>query len=96
MLRGVINFRTRQIKGQKAESVYICVMKLNELADGMNQILEIQRSDLLNIIEHKIDHDMKEVVNEIKLQNQKFLDSTNKCDFFGCKLRIHIFKRKSF
>ncbi len=47
-------------------------MQLNELAKGVSRIPESHREAVLNIIEHKIEHDMKEVINEIKLQNQKF------------------------
>jgi hypothetical protein len=47
-------------------------MELHELNKELNNIPIEQRTSILKIIEHKIDTDMKEVINEIKNQNTKF------------------------
>ncbi len=47
-------------------------MKLQPTSHEANKIIEQQRDAILNLIDTKIETDMKEVIAKIESQNQKF------------------------
>ncbi len=52
--------------------LYTCNVKLQPTSHEANKIIEQQRDAILNLIDTKIETDMKEVIAKIESQNQKF------------------------